>query len=209
MKKLVLGIMVFLGSTISQATPIDIVDLEYVNSNYGRSISHTDPIGQTFTATANVIDFVDVWLRDQSTINSSHEVYIEIREDYFNGNLIGRSNTVELEDCFNFSRGAGCGSSGGYSAAIHFDFSSLDLVIDSTYIFEIVDVKGTLGVSYDRNGGFDGGSAYFNGRSTNYDLSFRTGHIEQVSEPSTIALLGFSLVIVTRRRNQLKKLNLV
>ena len=118
------------------------------------------------------------------------------------GSLVGQSQTVMLEDCFNFSQGPGCGFSGGDATDIQFDFSSLALNAGSTYFFEIIDVNSTLGVGYYTGGGYGEGDAYFFGMSSTDDLWFRVGHIANVPEPAGLALLSSGMVLLAARRKR-------
>jgi len=197
MYKLLIGITLLFSSVIANAATVDIVDAEYQGYNYNTNVDYFSPVGQSFTAGANQLDFINLLLLDMGPGTENLQSNVIVRDGDINGAIIGQSQTVVLEDCFNFTEAPGCGISGGTATAVRFDFSSLSLFSGNLYTFEIIDLGTGLGFGYDLNGGYEEGTAYFNGAASTSDLWFSAGHISAVPVPAALWLFISGLLGLT------------
>ena len=197
MYKLSFGITLLFSSVLVNAATVDIIDAEYQGYNYNANVDNFSPVSQSFTAGANQLDFINLLLLDMDPTSDNLQSHLIVRDGDVNGAIIGQSQTVVLEDCFNFTEAPGCGISGGTATAVRFDFSSLSLLSENLYTFEIVDLGSGLGFGYDLNGGYDEGTAYFNGVASTSDLWFSAGHISEVPVPAAFWLFISGLLALT------------
>lgn len=166
---------------------VDVVDQSQTEQpQYNSSVDYISPAGQSFTPAANKIEYIKFSLSDNSTANISHGAYVNIREGSINGNIIGVSNEVELEDCFNREEGPGCEIGGGYSVEVRFEFPEpVSLVPGTVYVAQIVTInsRSGLGVSYSLADEYDVGEMISNGYPEgNQDLWFEEGYTRMVPD---------------------------
>jgi hypothetical protein len=197
-KKYKLAIFAALTSFALNASSA-VIAVESLGYNYNGNVDYLSPVGQEFVAAHNSLDFINIFMSDSSSGEDVHEVYLLLREGGIYGDIVAQSTTIQLEDCFNFIEEPGCGIGGGFSTEIEFSFTKTLINIDTKYTFEIVSAGRSLSVGYYRSGGYDGGSAFFNGSKTADDLWFQVGHIE-VPTPTSILLFGSALGLLARNR---------
>jgi hypothetical protein len=196
-------------AAVLQAEPFDVVDQSSESFTSVRLLSVSAPVGQEFLPAAEKLDFVELRLSDASTALDSFEIFVNIRDTSIDGDILGTSELLMLEDCFNQPEGPGCGIGGGTPAEVRLEFpATVSLAISSTYVLEIVPGGGTSGlaIGYSFSNPYPLGRAIFSGiPESDNDLWFREGYI--IPEPATLTLLGLVTVALTRdRRNGGQKL---
>lgn len=141
------------------------------------SITHFAPIGQSFVPQHDRLGFVELQMLDGGGFPVTAEVKLVLRRDTISGQIVGESAPVLLEDCFNRPEPPGCGSGGGGTVPIRFQFSpSLMLTTGNTYVFEIVSiVSGAVNVGMSNSNAYSNGNAIINGGAESRDLHFITG----------------------------------
>jgi hypothetical protein len=147
-------------------------------------------IGQSFTPTLDSVGFVDLFLANNGSSNST--VAVNIRSGSITGTILGTSLSVTLP-----SLTVGTND---------FLFSApISLTPGTKYYFEPVLVGGATDVIVEATFiQYAGGDAIIGGTTkTNEDLWFREGVISGVPEPSSVALFVVAGgVLYWQRRNR-------
>ena len=172
--------LIFFAAASYGCKKVDVADQAQTDSiDASFSISYLAPVGQSFVPSATKLNYVKLNLLDNGGFEGEHVVYLNIRESTIDGDVIGVSETLTLEDCFNFEEGPGCGIGGGYTAEVRFGFvEDVVLVPDSTYVLEIVPEDGTsnLNVGYSHLDLYDLGGYFWDGQENPEDLWFEEGY---------------------------------
>lgn len=158
-------------------------------------------LAQSFVPEESSLDFVYLTLTDPSTATNGSSALVKILEGSLNGDILGVSETLFFEDCFNFEGGPNCGIAGGFPVEARFDFTeSVLLSPGTTYVIQIDHVSGDgLGVGMTNADSYPPGGAWVDGSFQSVgDLWFREGLF--VPEPSTWLLLGLGATMLCRRR---------
>ena len=183
-----------------------VIDQSAENADFLSDVNAFAPMGQSFVPTFSGLDFVELNLTDNSTASNGVTGAVRIRESSIAGAILGTSNSVFLEDCFNFAGGPGCGIAGGFPVVIGFDFAAeVSLTPGATYVLEPFEISGdTFSVGRSNNNDvYAPGTAILDGiADPTRDLWFREG-LSVVPEPTGFVLLGMvvlSLLVIHRRQ---------
>ena len=185
-----LSCLIFLAASSYGCKKVDVVDQEQTGSiDASFSIGHFAPVGQSFVPSATKLNYVKLNLLDNGGFDGDHVVYLNIRESTIDGDVIGVSETLILEDCFNFEEGPGCGIGGGYTTEVRFGFvEDVVLVPDSTYVLEIVPggLSSNLNVGNSHSDLYELGGYFKDGQENIADLWFEEGYTSlQLSNAET------------------------
>ena len=117
----------------------EIIDQEQHRATHNISINAFAPVGQSFTPTLNQITRVSVGLSDAGGFGVGNHAHVKIRKNTVTGDVIAQSESLFLEDCFNFEQGAGCNLGGGEPVPVTFSFSEpIQVNRNESYVLEIV-----------------------------------------------------------------------
>ncbi len=189
-----------LSASQTFAGTIDIVDQSQTEVDVVIGIPEVDTMWQTFTPELSAVDFVELQMFDSSLDTNGGSLFLRIREDTIDGDILGTSPVTFLEDCFQFPEGPGCGMIATDLAPVRFEFLESVLVNPGqTYLIEIVfDGGDSLGVAFAADN-YAGGVGFVEGFDQfDLDLTFREGIV--VPEPSTALLFGVVCLIAGGRR---------
>jgi hypothetical protein len=141
------------------------------------------PLGQSFVPSFNTLNFIELRMVDSGGFGYGSSIYLNVREDSIDGPIIATSETLFLEDCFNFEEGPGCGKGGGPSALVRFNFPlDVPVIAGETFVFEVVKLPGGDGVNVGRSYSdqYPNGGYYNRGVFSSADLWFIEGFSEEV-----------------------------
>jgi hypothetical protein len=93
------------GSAGLMALPADIIDQSQEQITYDMAIPYYSPMGQSFVPSLSGLDFVELKMDDNTTAPTDGSAQVRIRENSIVGTIIGTSESVFLEDCFNHPEG--------------------------------------------------------------------------------------------------------
>lgn len=175
-----LSCLIFLAASSYGCKKVDVPDQAQTDSiDASFNISYFAPVGQSFVPSASKLNYVKLNLLDNGGFDGDHVVYVNIRESTIDGDVVGVSETLILEDCFNFEEGPGCGIGGGYTVEVRFDFvEDVALVPDLTYVLEIVPegVSSNLNVGNSHSDLYELGGYFKDGQENIEDLWFEEGY---------------------------------
>lgn len=162
------------------------------------AIQALSPLGQSFTPSLSEVNFVRLSFADLFLSNDiGATLSVNLRTNTISDTILATSSSVTLPDDF--------------SGFVNFFFPSNVVVAPgATYTFEVNIQPGSDRWLFSANGYYTGGSAYFNGKPTAYDLWFREG-VYTVPEPSAahLALLGSAIFLCLRRKLRCDKFDSV
>ncbi|WP_196139225.1 GEVED domain-containing protein [Aliikangiella sp. G2MR2-5] len=174
--------MLGLAAASPLAFSLQVDQSQYV-SNASISVNSFAPVGQSFSPAHNLLSQVSLELLDVSTATNGSNAHVVLRESDISGPIIATSETVYLEDCFNFEQGPGCGTAGGYGKAIPFQFAQgIELTPGSQYVIEIIVSGDSVGVNYAYNDEYANGGMYKEGDIQSNDLWFATASQQESNE---------------------------
>jgi hypothetical protein len=155
----------------------------------GRVIQQYLPFGQSFTPTLSSVDFLELKLYDNNSVNGvGATLYVNLRSSSITGPVLGTTALVTLTN--------------GFGDVAYFYFPvSVPVASGATYYFEPVVQSGDQWKIDLGEYNYPGGTTISQGQSLpGSDVWFREGII--VPEPSAgiIALLGVSTFIYARKR---------
>ncbi|HNO77825.1 MAG TPA: PEP-CTERM sorting domain-containing protein [Phycisphaerae bacterium] len=195
------AIFVLTAGSFAQAGPTDILDQSQEIITQLTGIPAFSPLGQSFIPSLNGVDFVELKLTDNTTAPNDGTTAVRIREDSIGGSILGTSETVFLEDCFNFPEGPGCGIAGGFGEIVRYEFqNTIPLIPGETYVLEVMALTSSFGVGNVTSDQYPLGTMIRDGiPDTGRDLWFREGLIP---EPASILLLGAGTCVCLSRRRR-------
>lgn len=117
----------------------EIIDQQQNLISHHISVNAFAPVGQSFTPALTQITRITVALSDAGGFGVGNHVHIKIRKNTITGDIIAQSESLFLDDCFNFEQDPGCNLGGGESAPITFTFNDpVQVISGESYVFEIV-----------------------------------------------------------------------
>jgi len=174
MHKLITGISVAVGLLSNFAWSLQ-MDQQQTVVDASRSIDYYGPLAQSFVPQSSQLAAIQVSLLDSGgALGEGSVVQLQLYSN--TGQLLATSTTVELEDCFNFDAGPGCGLGGGTTVPVNFSFD-VNLAVEpgESYTFELIQLSGTAvnaGYSYDDT--YSNGDMILQGLPEQGDLAFVT-----------------------------------
>ncbi len=120
---LVIGFGV-VGLQTSHAGVYDVIDQSQDEVDVVVGIPRPDQgaVGQRFSPHRSEMHFVELAMFDASAEANGGSAFVRVRAGTLDGPVLGTSETVFLEDCFQFPGGPGCGMHLGQVAQVRFDF---------------------------------------------------------------------------------------
>ena len=191
------------GLQRSQAGNYDVIDQSQDEVDIVFGIPARGTLGQRFNPDRAEMHFVELAMFDATTDPNGGSAFVRVREGTLDGNILGTSETVFLEDCFQFPGGPGCGMAATQVAQVRFDFPEPILFPGTPNpVFEVVHAGGDpLGVAFASRNPYLGGHAFVEGAANfDLDLTFREGIV--VPEPASVALIGLGLIVTSLRRRR-------
>lgn len=166
----------FIGALLAPFSAFALeIDQSQTVSSASIAANYYSPFGQSFTPTHNTLSQVTLKLTDTSTATAGSNAHLVIRASNISGPILGTSETIVLEDCFNFVEAPGCGLAGGYGKEIQFSFvNEVTIEPGVEHFIEFVVSGDPVGVSYAYNNEYIDGVMYKQGVAQNNDLWFKT-----------------------------------
>lgn len=153
----------------------EIIDQQQARVTHNISADAFVPLGQSFTPELAQLTRITVGLGDAGGFGVGNHAHIKIRQSTIDGEVVAQSESLFLEDCFNFDQGPGCNLGGGTVAPVTFQFEEpVAVTLGATYVFEIVP-EGTgdgLLVGYSQSDELANGQMIKSGSAQQGDIQF-------------------------------------
>lgn len=159
------------------------VDQQQLEIDASRSVSFY-ATGQSFSPSVNLLNAIEIFLADGDGSSTGGDVYLTLHQQGPTGVVIAQTDSVYLEDCFNFDEGSGCHKTGGISVPVIFEFpQAVSLDTHQNYAFSIHSRDGvSFSAAYTYDSSYESGQLYLDNISQPQDLAFKTFSPEGASD---------------------------